>query len=216
MHNFDVFTFRHNTQNDVIEEIEESDELLENETVVDVGLKLEKLIPAANNGFSGLILTFYLSTVGSLIAMSFQFVVVIGLNNVLMGNKKYIFAGALFLLIVMYIVRMYMIMNSGQALAVQIKHSRRILEEVMIRQEDSNKIQNRCSNKTFILRKRLELYQTFHPISPFSIFSVNIKTFCATLATIFTYIILLIKLRSIETSKTCSNLNLLNETETEM
>ena len=213
---FDVFSFRYTTQNDIIEKIEESDELLENETVVKVGLKLEKLIPAANNGFSGLILTFYLSTVSSLIAISFQFVVAIGLNSVLMGNKKYIFAGGLFLLIVMYIVRMYMIMRSGQGLAVQIKHSRRLLEEVMIRQEDSNEVPHCCSNKTFILRKRLELYEIFHPISPFSIFSVNIKTFCATLATIFTYIILLMKLRGIETSKTCTAFNLFNETRSEM
>ena len=146
--------------------------------------------------------------------MSFQFVVAVGLNNVLIGNKKFVFAGALFLVIVMYIVRMYMIMNSGQALAVQIKHSRRLLEDVMIRQEESSQIPHCYSNKTFILRKRLELYQTLHPISPFSIFSVNIKTFCATLATIFTYIIVLIKLRGIETSKSCPALNLFNETTT--
>ena len=192
-----------------------SNAILENETVVDVGLKLEKLIPAASNGFSGLILTFYFSTVSCLIAVSFQFVVVVGLNNVLIGGNKLVFAGAFFLVIIMYIVRMYMIMKSGQALAVQIKHSRRLLEDVMIREEESNQIRHCHSNKTLILRKRLELYQTFqHPISPFSIFSVNIKTFCATIATIFTYIIVLIKLRGIETSDRCTALNLTNETTT--
>ena len=46
------------------------------------------------------------------------------------------------------------------------------------------------------------MYQYAAPISPYAVFSLNNKTFCATVATIITYIVILIKLRGVENLKT--------------
>ena len=63
-----------------------------------------------------------------------------------------------------------------------------------------------------MLQRRLEMYQYVAPISPFSVFGLNNKTFCATLATIISYIVVLIKLRGVEIPKTLTNLQAVNET----
>ena len=56
------------------------------------------------------------------------------------------------------------------------------------------------------------MYQYVAPISPYSVFGVNNKTFCATLATVVTYIVILIKLRGLGNSKVASNVQIFNET----
>ena len=66
--------------------------------------------------------------------------------------------------------------------------------------------------KIYMLQKRLEVYQYISPISPYSAFGLNNKTFCATLATIISYIVIMIKLRGVENAKAASSLRIINET----
>ena len=181
---------------------------------MDVGLKVERTLMIANNGFSGIVMTFYSGTVGCLIIISFLFVSVIGLNDTMMGSIKFVFACGLFLAIFMHLIRMFIIMDSAQTLGNEIKKTKRVLEDVIIRQENNIPHEVRSINKTFILHKRLESYQSLPPISPFSVISLGHRTFWATLATIITYIIVLIKLRGIETAKSCT-IKLMNDTARE-
>ena len=175
-------------------------------------MKVEQTLLTAKDGFSGIVLTFYVGTVGCLIINSFMFVGTIGLNETLAGNIRLIFAGALFLSVLMHLMRLYMIMDAAQNLGNEIKQAKRVLEEFMIRQDINSSNELRNTNKIFVLRKRLEMYQLFPPISPFSVVSLGHRNFCATLATIITYIVVLIKLRGLETSQTCPSPILMNDT----
>ena len=200
--------------NNSIENISKISNIREKDSIYDIGLSIEKNIVISNNAFSGIVMIFYAGAVGCLISISFMFVGVIGLNDTLMGSKKYFFAGALFLAILMHLIRMYIIMESAQELGNEIKKTKRVLEDVIIRQDSNSSNDMRNINKIFVLRERLESYQLLPPISPFSVVSLGHRTFWATLATILTYIIVLIKLRGLETSKTCPIPNVMNETVT--
>jgi len=114
----------------------------------------------------------------------------------------------------MHLIRMYIIMESAQELGNEIKKTKRVLEDVIIRQNNNSANELRNANKIFVLRDRLESYQLLPPVSPFSVVSLGHRTFWATLATILTYIIVLIKIRGLETSKTCPIPNIINETVT--
>ena len=63
-----------------------------------------------------------------------------------------------------------------------------------------------------VLRKRLEVYQYLNPISPYAVFGLSNKAFGGTLASIVTYIIVLIKLRGVETAKSSLALDTVNGT----
>ena len=91
-------------------------------------------------------------------------------------------------------MRLKFLMRSGQVLTNTIKESRISLEETLIDNPPSTMKEEEISKIT-ILRSRLECYQLTPPITPYGIFSLNNKTFFATLATMITYIVVLIKLR---------------------
>ena len=201
--------------NNSIDEFSSSNATIENDSILDIGLKVEKSLLTANSAFSGIIMTFYAGTVGCLIIISFMCVGTMGLNEKLIGSNKLFFAGALFLATLMHLMRLYIIMDSAQTLGNEIKKTKRVLEEIMIRQEYNSSNEFKNTNKMFVLRKRLEVYQLFPPISPFSVVSLGHRTFGATLATIITYIVVLIKLRGLETSQTCPPSILMNDTVTE-
>ena len=212
---FVIFTFRCELpNNNSIEDFSQSNIIKENETTLEIGLRVEKTLVIANNAFSGIVMTYYTTTIGSLIVISFMFVGVIGLNNTMMGNVKYIFGFGLFLAILMHLIRMYIIMDSAQNLGNEIKKSKRVLEDAILSQDNDSGNEIRNVNKTFVLWKRLEVYQMLPPISPYSVVSLGHRTFWATLASIITYIVVLIKLRGLETSKTCPTMNIMNETQT--
>ena len=98
------------------------------------------------------------------------------------------------LVVFMYLMRLKFLMRSGQVLSNIIKESRISLEEALIENPPS-KMKDEDVNKINILRSRLESYQLTPPITPYGIFSLNNKTFFATLATMITYMVVLIKLR---------------------
>ena len=86
-------------------------------------------------------------------------------------------------------------MNSGQRLGNSVAQSKRALEEYTLAHKSSFQLTIQNSTKLKILQKRLDIYQLVHPISPYSVFSLNRKTFYSTVALIITYIVVLIKLR---------------------
>ena len=103
-------------------------------------------------------------------------------------------------------------MASGQELSVKVKRSRRTLEDAII---EGNLVcvgNNGQCDKVDILRKRLEVYQYLCPIAPCAVFTLNTKTFCTTLASVITYIVILIKLRGVETSKATTEAIVANNT----
>ena len=103
-------------------------------------------------------------------------------------------------------------MASGQKLSVKVKRSRRTLEDAIIEGNLACVGNNGEYDKIDILRKRLEIYQYLCPIAPYAVFTLNTKTFCTTLASVITYIVILIKLRGVETSKATTEAILANNT----
>ena len=110
------------------------------------------------------------------------------------------------------IIRICSIMASGQRLSVKVKQSRRALEDTMMKKDMSYIVYKGDSDKVHILRKRLEVYQYLFPIAPYAVFALSNKTFCTTLASVITYIVVLIKLRGVETSKAIPEAILANNT----
>ena len=178
--------------------------IFENGLVIDIGLEIEKLIKTANKASQGLIMTFYSSTLMYLIIILFQMVSNLTLNDVHTDKNKIVIASICIFILVMYLIRLHILMKSGQVLANRIQQSRIALEDNIISQETSSKRKEGSCNKLFVLRKRLQVYQWLYPIAPYSVFTLSSRTFFATLATILTYIVVLIKLRSAQTSNALS------------
>ena len=103
-------------------------------------------------------------------------------------------------------------MASGQALSIKVKRSKRTLEDAIIEGNLASVGNSGECDKVYILRKRLEMYQYLCPIAPYAVFTLNTKTFCTTLASVITYIVILIKLRGVETSKVTTEAILANNT----
>ena len=175
---------------------------LTNDDVIKMGLKVENLISAANRATQGLIMTGFMTCVACLIVFCFFILANIGLNDLHTGAKLALLSTAYILAVTMYLIRIFSLMASGQQLANKVKLSRRNFENTMIDHNTPSFTNEENCNRLSVLRKRLETYQYLFPISPFSVFQLNNRTFCATLATIITYMVVLIKLRGVETSKT--------------
>ena len=177
-----------------------------------MGLKIEKLVRTANKALKGLIMTCYISTLFSLTMMSFQLATSASLNAVHTDENRVVLAAAAIFSIFMYLMRLYILMNSGQVLGNRIKQSRMVLDDNIISHGMSSNLGEGCSNKFSILKKRLEMYQFLHPITPYTVLSLSSRTFCGTLATVLTYIIVLIKLNGMGASNIPSLPNSSNET----
>lgn len=186
--------------------------IFENELVIDIGLEIEKVIRTANQATQGLIMACYINFLFSLTVMSFSLVSVLTLNAAYANENRVVVAGMCIFAFLMYLIRLYILMNSGQILLNRIKQSKLSLEDTIMSQETPSKMKKDRCNKLFVLRKRLEVYLFLHPIAPYSVFTLSSKTFYATLATILTYIVVLIKLRGSDTSNTRMDLNVTNVT----
>ena len=184
-----------------------------NDDVIEIGLKVEGLIVTANFATQGLIMTSCMGSISCLIVFCFLLVANVGLNDLQTGVKLALIVVAYILAVLMYLMRIYGLMASGQHLGTKVKLSRRALENFIIDNDIPCYMNEKSSKKISVLRERLETYQYLSPISPYSVFQLNTRTFCATLATIITYIIVLLKLRGVETSKSIPGLITVNETE---
>ena len=166
-----------------------------NERVIDLGLSLERLIPTMNDAIRGLITTFYSGTVISCIMIAFQLAATLKAEDFHCSvERQLIFCGYIFSAL-MYLARLYFLMNSGQRLGNSIAQSKRALEDYTIAHESAFQLTAQYSTKLKVLQKRLDTYQLVHPISPYSVFNLSRKTFYSTVALMITYIVVLIKLR---------------------
>ena len=161
---------------------------------VDIGLKLEKVVGITNKALQGITSSTYIYSIFIMIAFSFQMLSNTLSNAVHTTESKVIWCIIGILVVFMYLMRLKFLMRSGQVLSNIIKESRISLEEALIENPPS-KMKDEDVNKINILRSRLESYQLTPPITPYGIFSLNNKTFFATLATMITYMVVLIKLR---------------------
>ena len=173
---------------------------------------VERLIIPANRATQGLIMIFFTSSIASLIVVCFLIVSLFGLNDTKEHSGNHIIAPCYILIAVLYLIRIYCIMESGQRVAIKVKQSRRALEDIMIKKDILYIVNKGESDKVHILRKRLEVYQYLFPIAPYAVFALSNKTFCTTLASVITYIVVLIKLRGVETSKAIPEAILMNTT----
>ena len=184
--------------------IQSNKELKYGDGIVELGLQLEHLIIATNHATQGFIATIFTSHILCLVLICYQVVSALGLNEATTGVLKILQVASGSFAAVMYLVRLYSLMNAGQQLSVKVQQARRTFENKIIL-EDSKRINEEYKHKSHMLQKRLEMYQYVAPISPYSVFGVNNKTFCATLATVVTYMVILIKLRGVVNSKVASN-----------
>ena len=191
--------------------IQSIQEFKEGDGIVELGLQLENLIIATNQTTQGFIATIFTSHILCLVFSCYHVVSSLGLNEATTGALKILQVASGSFAAVLYLVRLYSLMNAGQRLSVKVQQARRTFENKIIL-EDSKRINEEYKHKSYLLQKRLEMYQYVAPISPYSVFGVNNKTFCATLATVVTYIVILIKLRGLGNSKVASNVQILNET----
>ena len=134
------------------------------------------------------------------------------LNDLIAPNIRNLHVSALSGGVALYLFRFYRLMSSGQRLLIKVKQSKRALENSIINIKSTSSLSEKCKKDFSVLRKRLEVYQYLPPISPYGIFGLSNKTFCATLATMISYIIILVKLRGMDTSKTLTDISLLNAT----
>ena len=181
------------------------------EEVMDTGLKLESLVSVTNQTIQGLIATSFISIVVCLVVLLFIVICGLGLNDSTTENLRVIFASAASIGSIMYLLRFYRLMNSGERLWNKLKHSRRTFEERIflskgIRLGDDDR------QKSHVLQKRLDFYQYVSPISPYAVFGLNSKTFCATFATIISYVIILIKLRGVDNANSMITSSSINDT----
>ena len=148
-----------------------------------------------NNAIRGLLTTFYTATVLSCILISFSLTATLKADDFSCSNeRKIILCGYIFSAL-MYLTRLYFLMESGQRLGTSINQSKRALEEYTLTTESAFVLTTHYSTKLKVLQKRLDTYQLVHPISPYSMYNLSRKTFYSTLALIITYIVILIKLR---------------------
>ena len=155
---------------------------------------------------------FFTSSIASLIVVCFLIVSYLGLNDSKEYGGKHLITPCYSLIAVLYLIRICSIMASGQRLSVKVKQSRRALEDTMMKKDMSYTVNKGESDKIHILRKRLEVYQYLFPIAPYAVFALSNKTFCTTLASVITYIVVLIKLRGVETSKAIPEAIFVNNT----
>ena len=186
--------------------------IFENHDVIDMGLKIEKLIPTANKSLEGFIMICYINAIVSLTISSFNLVSSISLNDVHTDQNRPVLCGIFIFASAMYLTRLYILTKAGQTLGNRIKHSRMVLEDNIISQVTSPTLKKNGCNNLFLLRKRLEVYQFLYPIAPYGVFPLGYRTLFATLATMLSYIVVLIKLRGMETLTAVSALNGRNET----
>ena len=162
-------------------------------------MKTEKLITRLNEAAQGLIMTSYINYLVSLVLMSFSLVSNMGLNETHTDENRVLLTIVNVLAALMYILRLYILMKSGQILGNTIQRARKLLEDILFQLPISN-ANAELRNKIHILKDRFEKYQHHAPITPYFTFSLSNRTFCATLATIITYIVVLIKLRGEKTT----------------
>ena len=164
-------------------------------------MKLEKIIVTTNRATEGLISTIFSSHLVCLVFVCYHVISSLGLNDAITERLRMWQSMAGSFTAAMYLIRLYSLMNAGQTLSVKVKQARRAFENnVFIKQYKG--ANDESSTKSYLLHKRLEMYQYAAPISPYAVFSLNKKTFCATVATIITYIVILIKLRGVENHNT--------------
>ena len=161
---------------------------------LEIGLKLENIIQSANNATQGLNTTFFIGIVLSLVVQFFLVVSTLGLNNSSTGILSVLYVSGSTINVAMFLLRFYRLMNCGDKLWRKVKQSRRTLENAIML-NDSIGIKEKDRQKSYVLQKRLDVYQYLPPISPYSAFGLCGKTFSATLATVISYVVILIKLR---------------------
>ena len=176
-------------------------EIFQNNEIIEIGLKLEKIIVATNRATEGLIATIFASHIVCLVFVCYHVISSLGLNDAITERLRMWQTMAGSFTAAMYLIRLYTLMNAGQILSVKITQVRRMFENYVFLKEYKG-ANDESSSKSYLLQKRLEMYQYAAPISPYAVFSLNNKTFCATVATIITYIVILIKLRGVENLKT--------------
>ena len=175
---------------------------LQNTELIRFGLSIEHLIVLANKATQELVMVFFSSSIASLTVMCFLIVADLGLNNATQEySGKNLLTTCHCLVAVLYLIRVYSIMASGQQLSVKVKQARRVLDDVIMKENTAFVANKGECDKIYVLRKRLEVYQYLSPIAPYGVFALSSKTFCTTLASVITYLVVLIKLQGAETSK---------------
>ena len=159
------------------------------------------LIVTTNNITKLFITACYAGSVASCILIAFQLAAMIKAGDFNSSNERKLIIFGYIFSTVMYLTRLYFLMDSGQRLGNGVIQSKRALEEYTISQEADLALSRKYANKLTILQKRLDAYQLIHPISPYSVFNLSRKTFYSTLGVILTYIVLLIKLRDVPKGK---------------
>ena len=181
------------------------------EDILEIGLKLENIILAANHATQGLIATFFIGIVVCLVTMFFGIVSTLSLNDSATGYLKVIHATGGIIEAAMFLCRFYRLMNSGDRLWKNVKQARRTFENKIILNEGIE-IKDNIKQKSYVLQKRLDVYQYVSPISPYAVFGLCSKTFFATLATVISYVVILIKLRGVDGQNATIASRAINET----
>ena len=128
----------------------------QNEQVIDLGLSLEELNLTMNNAFRGLLTAFYSATSFSCILISFQLAATLRAPDFSYNNeRKIILCGYIFSTL-MYLTRLYFLMNSGQRLGTSINQSKRALEEYTLVHESAFLLTSHYTSKRKVLQKRLD------------------------------------------------------------
>ena len=100
--------------------------------LIEIGIETEKLIVQLNAALQGLIMTCYIHSLYTIIFMAFHMMFNVCLNNVHTAENKSIGFVICMLSIIMYLIRLRFLMNSGECLGNKIKESRRTLQDLVI------------------------------------------------------------------------------------
>ena len=180
---------------------------------MEIGLKLDSIILLVNKATQGLIATSFIGIVVGLVLLLFTTASALGLNDSAKGIVKVLNVLVGISEASMFLLRFYRLMSSGDKLWRKVKRSRRAFENTIV-VSNCFVTRNNLRQKSYVLQRRLDVYQYLPPVSPYAVFGLCSRTFFATLATVISYVVILIKLRGADDRNELITKLAINETIT--
>ena len=177
--------------------------------IIDAGLDLGRAVKMINKTLQGILATTITTcTVSSALSL-YLFVAISTLyqkGNVVTGLP--IFSASAGTICLIYLVRLYYLTNCGQLLGNVIKEARFNLQEYRL--ENMKYIEDNfiVSQQLIVLQERMCCGD--FPIFPFAVFSLSTSTFVRTIIAVLGYVVILIKLRGVESPNDVFSQNMHN------
>ena len=176
-------------QVDSIEDIEIGEEIINEEALISIGIKLIKVVRKLNMSLAGFILNTYFTCL--LMSTTTLYASALIFLNTYEHDEIYLACVAYFLISILSVGRLVWLTTAGHNLSVGMKGCAHKLDRYKFK---DNIVDN---NEVHLLRQDIKYYCE-SPITPFSAFSLSNRTLIGTCTTVITYLIILIEFKASE------------------